>query len=101
MSEGGAQRSVRLRVDDSDDDEDDDDVPISDGVDLEEVEDAEEEAEGDVAQPDDGGSERQETVSDRRAIKVGLQDLPGFTEKMMGDGIKPIPPAFMLSLIHI
>ena len=98
MSEGGAQRSVRLRVDDSDDDEDDDDVPISDGVDLEEVEDAEEEAEGDVAQPDDGGSERQETVSDRRAIKVGLQDLPGFTEKMMGDGIKPIPPAFMTGI---
>ena len=101
MSDGGG----RLRVDDSEDDEDDDDLPVSEGVDLEDVDDVDEEHEGGEqaeevveaeAHPDDDG--QVSVASGRRALKIGLEDLPGFTKKMMGDGIEPIPAAFMTGI---
>ncbi len=99
MSSDAEARPTRLRMDESDDD--DDDVPVSEGVDLEDVEDVEEEPEEaeEGEQAEEAEDDGQETVaSDTRALKIGLKDLPGFTERMMGKDIEPIPAAFMTGI---
>ena len=70
MSDPEARPAARVRIDDEDDDEDDDDVPVSEGVDLEDVDDLEEEADADEAHNEDGehnGDDGDEARRPRRA----------------------------------